>query len=63
MERKSIRAWGRVYGIPEGTVGSWTRHLPPGTGIRIGSAIALTKKEFEAMMRIAKSRKRGRERR
>jgi len=58
--RKPIREWARINGISVGTISSWTRYLPSGAGERIGTAWALTEKEFMAMVTIARSYKRGR---
>jgi len=58
--RKPIREWARINGISVGTIFSWTRYLPPNSGVRIGTAWALTEKEFMAMVAAARSHKRGR---
>lgn len=57
---RPIREWARIKGIPEGTIGSWTKYLPDGSGMRVGTSWAITEAEFDSMCTAARSHKRGR---
>jgi len=60
-KRLPIKEWARLKQINESTACHWAKkYLPPGVGVKIGTAIALTEQEFDNMVAEARRHKPGR---